>query len=53
MKVKCEFCSYNWPDLDSDGVPLSIPYCHFPSDYDWLAPCEEEDFSDDPSIWED
>ena len=39
--MKCEFCGYCWPDLDSNGVPLTAPYCHY-GDFDGGAPCEWE-----------
>lgn len=39
---RCFGCGYMWADLDDEGRPISLEYCHYdgPDDY---APCEQDD----------
>ena len=58
--MDCKHCGYSWADVDEDGVPVSLPSCHF--DGNGWAPCEqedayeeysEEDFSDEVEAYEE
>lgn len=58
--MECITCGYHWADVDENGVPESIEYCHFEGPDGW-APCEyvdayeeypEEDYSDEIEEYE-
>ena len=58
--MECITCGYYWADVDENGVPESIEYCHFDGPDGW-APCEyenayeeypEEDHSDEVEEYE-
>ena len=36
-------CGYWWADLDEDGTPISLEYCHYDGPAEW-APCEQDDY---------
>ena len=36
-------CGYWWADLDEDGTPISLEYCHYEGPAEW-APCEQDDY---------
>lgn len=38
---ECFNCGYWWADLDEDGTPLSLEYCHY-NGPDGCAPCEQD-----------
>lgn len=52
--MDCRNCGYCWADVDEDGVPMSLEYCHFdgPDDY---APCEysEDEYANEARIEEE
>ena len=37
----CFYCGYMWADLDEDGTPISLEYCHFDGPDEW-APCMQD-----------
>ena len=39
---RCDYCGCYWADLDEDGAPLSLEYCHYEGPDGW-APCEQDD----------
>lgn len=41
--MDCRNCAYCWADLDDEGAPLSLEYCHYDGPEGW-APCEYEDY---------
>lgn len=58
--MDCKHCGYCWADLDDEGAPISLEYCHFDGPEGW-APCEyedayeeypEEDYSDEIEEYE-
>ena len=36
-------CGYWWADLDENGTPISLEYCHYEGPAEW-APCEQDDY---------
>ena len=40
---ECFNCGYWWADLDEDGTPISLEYCHYEGPDAW-APCEQDDY---------
>ncbi|MBO5681063.1 MAG: hypothetical protein J6T08_05045 [Lentisphaeria bacterium] len=54
--MTCKECPFYYcDDLESAPFGDNIPYCHYPDDDPWKAPCEyeEEEASDEPSDWMD
>ena len=48
-------CGYWWADLDEDGTPISLEYCHYEGPAEW-APCEQEvydEYADEARIEEE
>lgn len=43
--MDCMACGYYWADLDEDGTPISIEYCHYdgPDEY---APCAQDTYDE-------
>lgn len=39
---RCFGCGYMWADLDDEGRPISLEYCHYDGP-DGYAPCEQDD----------
>lgn len=39
---RCDYCGYNWADLDDEGTPISREHCHWVGPDDW-APCAQDD----------
>lgn len=39
--MDCITCGYYWADLDEDGTPISLEYCHFDGP-EGGAPCEQD-----------
>ena len=50
--MDCKHCGYCWADLDEDGVPISLEYCHFDGPDGW-APCEYEDEVEEENLYDD
>lgn len=40
--MDCKNCAYCWADLDEEGRPISLEYCHYDGLEGW-APCEYEE----------
>lgn len=40
---ECFNCGYWWADLDEDGTPISLEYCHYEGPDAW-APCVQDDY---------
>ena len=38
-------CGYWWADLDEDGTPISLEYCHYEGPAEW-EPCEQETYDE-------
>lgn len=38
-------CGYWWADLDEDGAPIGLEYCHYEGPAEW-APCEQNEAYD-------
>lgn len=38
-------CGYWWADLDEDGTPISLEYCHYEGPAEW-APCEQDGYDE-------
>ena len=38
-------CGYWWADLDEDGVPIGLEYCHYDGPAEW-APCEQDAYDE-------
>jgi len=38
-------CGYWWADLDENGTPISVEYCHYDGPEGW-APCEQDEEPD-------
>lgn len=38
-------CGYWWADLDEDGAPISLEYCHYKGPDAW-APCEYVEYDE-------
>lgn len=41
--MDCINCGYCWADVDDEGVPLSLEYCHFDGP-EGFAPCEQDNY---------
>lgn len=39
--MDCITCGYYWADVNEDGEPESLEYCHFDGPEGW-APCEQD-----------
>lgn len=52
--MDCKHCGYCWADVDEDGVPMSLEYCHFDGPDSW-APCEynEDEYANEARIEEE
>lgn len=49
---RCFNCGYMWADLDEDGVPISLEYCHYEGPPEW-APCaQDDDYEEEPTFEE-
>lgn len=44
-------CGYYWADLDEEGTPISLPYCHYDGPDEW-APCAQEVYDEEPTFEE-
>lgn len=42
---RCFNCGYMWADLDDNGTPISLEYCHYEGPVEW-APCEQDEAYD-------
>jgi len=38
-------CGYWWADLDENGTPISLEYCHFDGPDEW-APCVQNEYNE-------
>lgn len=43
--MDCITCGYYWADLDEEGRPISLEYCHYDGPEGW-APCEYEEYDE-------
>lgn len=43
--MDCRNCGYCWADVDGDGMPISLEYCHFDGPDDW-APCAQDEYDE-------
>lgn len=43
---RCFNCGYMWADLDDEGRPISLEYCHYHGPAEW-APCEINAYYDE------
>ena len=43
--MDCKHCGYYWADLDDEGKPISLPYCHYEGPDEW-APCAQDDYEE-------
>ena len=41
--MDCITCGYYWADVNEDGEPESLEYCHFDGPEGW-APCEQDSY---------
>lgn len=45
-------CGYWWADLDEEGTPISLEYCHYVGPDEW-APCaQDDDYEEEPTFEE-
>ena len=42
---RCFNCGYCWADVNEDGEPESLEYCHFDGPDEW-APCEQDSYNE-------
>lgn len=42
---ECFNCGYWWADLDEDGTPISLEYCHYEGPDAW-APCAQNEYDE-------
>ena len=42
---RCDHCGYYWADLDDEGNPISLEYCHYEGPDAW-APCEQDNYDE-------
>ena len=45
--MDCKYCGDCWADLDDEGAPISLEYCHFDGP-DEGAPCAQDDYYEEP-----
>ena len=43
--MDCKNCGYCWADVNEDGEPESLEYCHFDGPEGW-APCEYVEYDE-------
>ena len=43
--MDCKYCGYCWADVNEDGEPESLEYCHFDGPEGW-APCEYVEYDE-------
>ena len=43
--MDCITCGYYWADVNEDGEPESLEYCHFDGPDGW-APCEQDEYNE-------
>ena len=43
--MDCITCGYYWADVNEDGEPESLEYCHFDGPEGW-APCEYVEYDE-------
>lgn len=43
--MDCKYCGYCWADVNEDGEPKSLEYCHFDGPEGW-APCEYVEYDE-------
>lgn len=43
--MDCKNCGYHWADLDNEGKPISLSYCHYEGSDEW-APCVQDDYEE-------
>lgn len=43
--MDCRNCGYCWADINEDGEPESLEYCHFDGPEGW-APCEQDSYDE-------
>ena len=43
--MDCKNCGYYWADVNEDGEPESLEYCHFDGPDEW-APCVQNEYDE-------